>query len=82
MIIAVQKYNKKPAFTSLGTKRLQDLDKPILVAVCKLSQFDYANALSIGYKRQTDFFSGQLNTGTDYLYFFHEHANCGAFLYP
>ena len=63
MIAAVQKYNSKPTSTSLGTKSLSNLDKNVLVAICKLSQFDYERAPTFGYKRQSDFFSGQLSTG-------------------
>ena len=63
MILAVQKYQSKPTVTSLGTKPLQTLNKPVDVAVCKMSQFDFERAASIGYKYQINFFSGQLNTG-------------------
>ena len=38
MIFAVQKYNRRPTVTSLGTKILKDLDKPVEVAVCKLRE--------------------------------------------
>ena len=65
MIFAVQKYISKPTMTSMGTKSLSDLDKKVLVAICKLSQFDYKRAPIIGYKYQNDFFSGQLIEGKD-----------------
>ena len=65
MIFAIEKYNRGPTVTSLGTKSLKDLEKPIDVAVCKLSQFDYEKAASIGYKWQIHFFSGQLCRGKD-----------------
>ena len=63
MVFAVRKYNSAPTVSSMGTKSLLDLDKNVLVAICKLSQFDYERSPSIGYRWQIDFFSGQLNTG-------------------
>ena len=65
MIFAVQKYQQKPTVSSLGTKHLSELNKVIHVVVCKISQFDYARARSIGYDSQIEFFSGQLNTGKE-----------------
>ena len=63
MVFAVQKYNSKPTVISLGTKSLKDLDKPVLVSVCKTSQFNYERAAKIGYKYHVHFFSGQISTG-------------------
>ena len=65
MHFAVQKYQRRPTVSSLGTKRLSELNKVVNVGVCKLSQFDYERAASIGYDSQIEFFSGQLNTGKD-----------------
>ena len=63
MVFAVQKYTSKPTVTSLGTKSLKDLDNPVLVSVCKIPQFDYERANSIGYRHNSHFFSGQISTG-------------------
>ena len=63
IIFAVLKYNSKPTVTSLKTKSLKDLDKPVLVSVCKTSQFNYERAAKIGYKYHVHFFSGQISTG-------------------
>ena len=63
MVFAVQKYTSKPTVTSLGTKSLKDLDTPVSVSVCKIYQFDYERAKSIGYKHNTHFISGQISTG-------------------
>ena len=63
MIFAVQKYQQKPTVSSLGTKHLSELNKAVLVVICKISQFDFDRASSIGYNTQIEFFSGRLNTG-------------------
>mgnify|MGYP001200941736 FL=1 len=69
IVFAVLKYNSKPAVISLKTKSLKDLDKPVLVSVCKESQFDYERAAKIGYQFQDDFFSGQISTGKHYNWY-------------
>ena len=63
IVYAVLKYTSKPTVTALGTKSLKDLDKPVLVSVCKASQFDYERAAQIGYEVPSEFFSGQISTG-------------------
>ena len=69
IIFAVLKYTSKPTVTYLKTKSLKDLDKPVLVSVCKESQFDYERAAKIGYQFQDDFFSGQISTGKHYNWY-------------
>ena len=66
MIYAVQKYYSQPIVTSMGSKSLEDVANPVIIAVCKMSQFDYVRAASIGYTRQTYFFSGILTKGKFY----------------
>ena len=63
IVYAVQEYKDKPTLSSFSTHSLQSLDKPVDVTVCKTSQFDYDRAPRIGYKYQTDVFSGQIDTG-------------------
>ena len=48
----------RPSTTSLETKTLSTLDKPILVSVCKTSQFEYKRAFNFGYATSTPFIQG------------------------
>ena len=64
MIFAIQKYNAAPTMVSESSKTISNLDKPMLVVICKLNQFDYARARSMGYKSSTPYLSGEHNNET------------------
>ena len=58
---ALQKYMAKPTMTSPGSKPRSSLDKPLLIAVCKTSQFNYTSAIELGYNSSSKYFAGQPN---------------------
>ena len=52
---------------SKGTKRLFDLNKPLLLTVCKLNQFDQDKASLLGYHSFTDFVAGEVASNDSVL---------------
>ena len=46
---------------SLGSIPLENLENPILLAVCKISQFNYSRANSLGYNYSSNYFAGTTN---------------------
>ena len=58
MIFALNKYLAKPSMSSPGHKAFTNLDKPMLISVCKASQFNYTKASKIGYHWATDYLAG------------------------
>ena len=52
----------RPTMSSPGTETLETLNKPILIVVCKSSQFNYLHAKSLGYFRSTEYFVGNSST--------------------
>ena len=64
MILALQHYMEKPTMSSVGTKSLSALDKPLILAVCKQSQFDYSRASEMGYKYSISYLTGTTNNKT------------------
>ena len=54
MVNAVYKYLKKPTLSSPEQKPLASLSRPILVAVCRESQFNYSRAYTQGQGRIWD----------------------------
>ena len=61
MVFAFIKYSARPTMSSPGTETLTTLNKPIFIAVCKSSQFDYLQAKNLGYTRPRDYFSGNVS---------------------
>ena len=59
MISALQKYLDQPLMSSPGTKKLSP-QMILLVAVCKTSQFDFANAKNMKHKDLGYFVKGEL----------------------
>ena len=64
MISALSKYSAAPTMVSGGRKVMSTLDLPILVTICKTSQFDYARSPLIGYRSSTPFLTGEHNNKT------------------
>ena len=48
MVVAVNRYLEQPTLSSPEQKPLASLTRPILVAVCRSSQFNYSRALTQG----------------------------------
>ena len=67
MWTAWQKYQSEPTMVSKGTKRLFDLNKPLLLTVCKLDQFDPDKASQLGYSSFTDFVAGEIASNKSVL---------------
>ena len=85
IMLAIQKYNAAPTMVSESSKTVTTLDKPMLVIICQMSQFDYARSLLLGYQSSGPFLRGeQINktilswTGTRNMTF-NETLN---YLYP
>ena len=62
IIFALLKYNDAPTIVSGGSKTISNLDKPLIVTICKTSQFDYARSPSLGYDTRTPFLTGEHNS--------------------
>ena len=58
MIAALRKYFDPQVVSSPGLKLLKSLDRPVLVSLCKNSQFDYAHAQELAYNSATGFLTG------------------------
>ena len=61
MILAIQKYMERPTMSSPGTKTSSALDKSLVAAICKQSQFVYSRADELGYKWSINYLSGETN---------------------
>ena len=61
LVSAVQHYLAKPTMTSSGSRSLSSLEKPLLISVCKTSQFNYTRGIEFGYKLSSSFLAGQTN---------------------
>ena len=70
---AVQHYLAKPTMTSPGLKSLSSLEKPLLIAVCKTSQFNYTRGYELGYNLSARYFAGRTND--DELSWAGQHGN-------
>ena len=61
LMFAVQKYLSRPLMTSPGSRPLSTLERPVIITVCKNSQFDYDQVKNLKIKSQevsmlTEFF--------------------------
>ena len=64
IIFALLKYNAAPTMVSGGSKTLSNLEKPILITICKTSQFNYDRSPLIGYRSSTSFLTGKHSNST------------------
>ena len=62
MIAALQKYLNPPVISSPGVISLESLGRPVLVSLCKNSQFDYAKAQDLAYNSATGFLTGTVDS--------------------
>ena len=62
--LALQHYIAKPTMTTLGSKSLFSHNKPLLIAVCKTSQYNYTRGDEIGYRSSSTYFAGHTNDKT------------------
>ena len=58
MMFALEKYMAGPTMTAGEHRTLSSLDQPILLAICKTSQFDVDLAESLGYTSLKDYITG------------------------
>ena len=58
MWVAIRKYLTKPSMNSPTKKSLTSLQRPIIIAVCKESQFQYGLARNLGYGSSSGFLTG------------------------
>ena len=64
MLMAIRKYLTKPSMNSPTNKPLTSLQRPIFIAVCKESQFQYGLARNLGYGSSTAFLTGTTSDGS------------------
>ena len=62
MIAALNKYFNPQVISSPGVKSLESLDRPVLVSICKTSQFNYAKAQALAYNGATGFLTGTVDS--------------------
>ena len=67
MLKAWQEYQSEPTMVSKGTKTLFGLNKPLLLTVCRLYQFDDDKASQLGYDGFTDFVTGVIDSNYSVL---------------
>ena len=63
IIFAVNKVISKPIMSSVETKDLKSLEQPVIISVCKTSQFDEVRSNNIGYYSTYHLFSGNVSFG-------------------
>ena len=64
LAFALQKYFDQPLMSSPGTKTLSTLQRPIALAVCKTSQFDYAYSEDLTYMGLNNFYHGNISNSS------------------
>ena len=58
MIFAFKKYLAKPTMQSPEIRPFSSLQRPLILTACKQNQFNYTQALTMGYGRNDEFLSG------------------------
>ena len=64
MIFALQKYNDNPSMINSGTKTIYQLERPIMITICKKHQFDRIQVEHLGYGHIQLYFNGKTNNVT------------------
>ena len=59
---ALLKYKDAPTMVTVGSKSISKLDKPLIVTICRTSQFDYARSPLLGYNLMQPFLRGEHNS--------------------
>ena len=67
IIGALQKYVNPPVASSPSLQALESLNRPVLVSVCRNSQFNYTHAEALSYNTSTNFFKGIAGNANGYL---------------